>query len=86
MKASQVTLSTTATKIVAAEPLTRSAILHVITAATIFVGGDNSVTTSNGFKIDNGAGPVTIVVPPNEELWGIVASGTPVVSYIVPGD
>jgi hypothetical protein len=85
MKSGQVALSTSATKIIAAEPLTRNVVLHVITSATIYVG-DGTVTTSNGFKIDNAAGPVAITIPPNEELFGIVASGTPTVSYLVPGD
>jgi len=86
MKAGQVNLSTTAARIVAGEPLTRSVSLHVITSATVFVGGDNSVTTSNGFKLDNAAGPHTFTVGPNEELWGIVATGTPTISYITQGD
>ena len=86
MKSSQTALSTTATKIVAAEPLTRIICVHVLTAATYYIGGDNTVTTSNGLKLDNAAGPFTITIPQNEELWAIVASGTPTVSVLVQGD
>jgi hypothetical protein len=86
MKASQTALSSTATKIVAAEPLTRQVYVHVLTAVTYYIGGDNTVTTSNGFKLDNAAGPYTLTVPQNEELWAIVASGTPTVSVLVQGD
>jgi hypothetical protein len=57
-----------------------------LTAATYYIGGDNTVTTSNGFKLDNAAGPFTITIPQNEELWAIVASGTPTVSVLVQGD
>jgi len=86
MKSSQTALSSTATKIVAAEPLTRQVCVHVLTAVTYYIGGDNTVTTSNGFKLDNAAGPYTFTVPQNEELWAIVASGTPTVSVLVQGD
>jgi hypothetical protein len=86
MKSSQTALSSTATKIVAAEPLTRQVCVHVLTAVTYYIGGDNTVTTSNGFKLDNAAGPYTLTVPQNEELWAIVASGTPTISVLVQGD
>jgi len=86
MKASQTALSSTATKIVAAEPLTRQVCVHVLTAVTYYIGGDNTDTTSNGFKLDNAAGPYTLTVPQIEELWAIVASGTPTVSVLVQGD
>ena len=39
-----------------------------------FVGGSD-VTTANGFKIQNNT-TITVVVPPNEELWAVVQSGT----------
>ena len=87
MKSTQVALNaSTATQLVTAEPMTREVILHLLTSATFYVGGDNTVTSSTGFKIDNAAGPVTIQVPSNEVLWGITASGTPTVSVLVPGD
>jgi hypothetical protein len=86
MKSSQTALSVTATKIVAAEPLTRQVCVHVLTANTYYIGGDNTVTTANGFMLDNAAGPYTLTVPQNEELWAIVASGTPTISVLVQGD
>jgi hypothetical protein len=86
MKSSQTALSVTATKIVSAEPLTRQVCVHVLTAVTYYIGGDNTVTTANGFKLDNAAGPYTLTVPQNEELWAIVASGTPTISVLVQGD
>ena len=39
-----------------------------------YVGGSD-VTTSNGFKIANNTS-VIIIIPPNEELWAVVATGT----------
>ena len=87
MRSSQTALnSSTATKIVPAEPLTRNASIHVLTTATYYIGGDNTVTTSTGFKLDNAAGPFTIAIPPNEELWAITVVGTSTVSVLVQGD
>ena len=40
----------------------------------LYIGGDD-VTTSNGLKIDNNTN-FTIEIPPNEELWAVVSSGT----------
>lgn len=39
-----------------------------------FVGGAD-VTIANGFKIQNNT-TITVVVPPNTELWAVVSSGT----------
>ena len=39
-----------------------------------FIGGSD-VTTTNGFKVANGAS-IVVVIPPNEELWAVVATGT----------
>lgn len=87
MKSTQVALNaSTATQLVTAEPLTREVMVHILTAANFYVGGNNTVTSSTGFLIDNAAGPITIQVPSNEVLWAIAASGTPTVSVLVPGD
>jgi hypothetical protein len=87
MKSTQTALNaSTATQLVTAEPMTREVILHVLTSATIYVGGDNTVTSSTGLKIDNAAGPISIQVPANEVLWAIAATGTPTCSVLVPGD
>ena len=40
----------------------------------LYIGGDD-VTTSTGLKIDNNTN-FTIEIPPNEELWAVVSSGT----------
>lgn len=40
----------------------------------LYIGGDD-VTTTNGLKIDNNTN-LTIEIPPNEELWAVVSSGT----------
>jgi hypothetical protein len=86
LKSGQVDLSTTARKIISAAPLIRSVVLHVVTSATVYIGGDSTVTTSTGLKLDNAAGPQTIVVGQNEELYGIAATGTPTISYLTQGD
>ena len=87
MKSTQVALNaSTATQLVTAKPLTRDVMVHILTAANFYVGGNNTVTSSTGLLIDNAAGPITIRVPSNEVLWAIAASGTPTVSVLVPGD
>ena len=40
----------------------------------LYIGGDD-VTITNGLKIDNNTN-FTIEIPPNEELWAVVSSGT----------
>lgn len=86
MKSSQTALNaSTATLIIDAEPITRECLVHVLTAATIYVG-PLGVTSSTGLKLDNAAGPVAITIPNNETLYAIAGSGTPTVSVLVPGD
>jgi len=86
MKASQTQISSSPTKICARSIITRQVSVHVITSVTYYIGGDNTLTTSNGFKLDNQSGPFTFTVPANEELWAIAASGTPVISVMATGD
>lgn len=45
-----------------------------------YLGGDD-VTTANGLKVQNNT-TVIIQIPPNEELWAVVASGTHTVSTL----
>jgi hypothetical protein len=74
MIATATTITTTRAKVIsAAVNETRTVSVQAI-GNDCYVGGSD-VTTSNGFKLLNNA-VTTLVVPPNEELWAIVATGT----------
>lgn len=86
MKNSHIELNaSTATAIVTAEPLTRRVYVHPLTSSTIYIGAEG-VTSSNGLKIDNANGIVTLDVPMNETLFAIAGTGTPTISVLVQGD
>ena len=72
---SQVTVTTTATLLVTANRADQSVYLHSA-SGTIYVGG-SGVTTSTGYKMDNGD-KLTMQLSDNESLYGIASSGTPV--------
>jgi hypothetical protein len=74
MIATTSTISTTRAKVIsAAVNETRTFTVQAI-GNDCYVGGSD-VTTANGFKFLNNA-VITLVVPPNEELWAVVATGT----------
>lgn len=53
----------------------RSYLLRNLTAsAPVFLGGDNTVTTGNGFQWDSASGSVQITLEPGESLYGIVTA------------
>jgi hypothetical protein len=73
MKTSQVTVTTTATLLVAADPHDQTVLLHAAQGACYI--GNAAVTSSTGFKIDNNA-KVTLPLGAYEGLYGITSSGT----------
>lgn len=73
MKTSQVTVTTTATLLVAADPHDQTVSLHAATGACFI--GNASVTASTGFKIDNGD-KVTLPLGAYEALYAITSSGS----------
>ncbi len=52
---------------------------------TIYVGGDASVTSGTGFEMLTGGAALTLLLAPDEELWAIAASATPVLHFIASG-
>ena len=70
----QVSVGTTATLLVAANIMDQTVWLHNLGGGAVYLGGAN-VTTSNGYKMDNGD-KMQVPVGDNEGLYGIVASGT----------
>jgi hypothetical protein len=69
----QVTVTTTATLLVAASTFDQTVWLHN-SGGAMYIGASN-VTTANGFKLDNDD-KMELPVGDNEGLYGIVASGT----------
>jgi len=69
----QVTVTTTATLLVAASTFDQTVWLHN-SGGALYIGASN-VTTANGFKLDNDD-KMELPVGDNEGLYGIVASGT----------
>jgi hypothetical protein len=80
----QVALSTTATSIAAADTNRRFLFISNASGSTIYIGKDNTVTTSNGFAV-----PTNSIVEINRffegytgAIFGIAASGTPTVTIM----
>ena len=69
----QVSVTTTATVIVAASNFDQTVNLHNLGGGAIYLGGAN-VTTDNGYKMDNGD-KITLENKANG-LWAITSSGT----------
>jgi len=69
----QVTITTTASVIVSANSY-RNIYLHNLGGGAIYLGGSN-VTTSNGYKLDNGD-KLSLIIGDVEALYGVAASGT----------
>ena len=69
----QVTVTTTATLLVAASTFDQTVWVHN-SGGALYIGGSN-VTTANGYKLDTDD-KMELPVGDNEGLYGIVASGT----------
>jgi hypothetical protein len=73
MKTAKVTVTTTATLLVAADPHDQTVLLHA-EQGTVYIG-NAQVTSTTGFKIDNNE-KVTLPLGAYEALYGITASGS----------
>jgi len=76
----QVTIGVTATVLVAANIADQTAYLHNLGGGAVYIG-DANVTTSNGYKLDNGD-KLTVSVGDHEGLYAVTASGTHVVAVL----
>lgn len=74
MKSNAVTVTDTATLLVAADNQNRTIYLHNNTNEVLYVG-NASVTTANGMHISKHSAPITVFVPNNETLYGIAEAG-----------
>ena len=69
----QVTITSTASVIVSANSY-RNIYLHNLGGGAIYIGGSN-VSTSNGYKLDNGD-KLSLIIGDREALYAIASSGT----------
>jgi hypothetical protein len=74
MQSVAVTVTTTATLVVAADDKNRTVYLHNPSGVKFYLGG-STVTTLTGFHLDNGE-TLAVELPLRETLYGIVASGS----------
>ena len=85
MKSYAISITTTRSEIVSAEPLTRNIWLHVLGAGTVYIGGPD-VTSSNGLLTEKNAVPQSLTIPAGETLHALTASGTENLRILVQGD
>jgi hypothetical protein len=76
----QVTITTTATLLVAANIMDQTVWLHNLGGGAVYLG-DANVTTSNGYKLDNGD-KLQVPVGDHESLYGIAALGTHTIAVL----
>jgi len=75
MKATQHTITTTASKIVANNPFAQYVYLHVANNGTVYLGGSD-VTSTNGLETQKHTTPIQFFIPRGQELWAITATAT----------
>jgi hypothetical protein len=78
LKTSQVTVTTTPTKIVSKGSVSYREIHFHNESGNIYIGGDNTVSTTNGVKVDNNSHDV-MHLPGSAEIWAVTAANTGVV-------
>ena len=81
MKAVAVTVTTSATLVIAADNINRTCYIHT-TSGSAFLG-DSAVTDLVGLHVPNNA-TMTILVPANETVYAIASSGTTNMRVLTP--
>lgn len=85
MISTSTTVGTTPTLLVAADESHRTVYLHVVGNATVYVGS-STVSTTTGMATEKHTAPLSIEVPANETLYGIVAADTETVCVLRPSN
>lgn len=83
MKTAAFSVSTTRVLIIPADNINRTVYIHAIGAGVVYVGGAD-VTAANGMLTEKNAVPFEMVLPSNEALYAITASGTEEVRVMTP--
>lgn len=84
MKSEQLTVGTSAARILTAENTNRHVYFHDDSSHPIYLGGSN-VTTSNGLHIPKDA-LLEMFIPANEELWAVSGNADQTVSILYQTD
>ena len=77
----QVSVGATPTLLVASTGFDQTVWLHNSGGGIVYLG-DSEVTTSNGYKLDNGD-KMQLLVGDHEGLYGVTASGTNIVGVLI---
>jgi hypothetical protein len=85
MRSAQVTVGTTPTLLAETDNINRLIYLHGLSNKTVYLGGSD-VTTSNGFILEKDDGYLSLTIPIGETVYGVVATGTEVVTVLLPND
>jgi hypothetical protein len=85
MRSAQVTVGATATLLAGADNINRQIYIHALSNTSVYLGGSD-VTTSNGFVFEKDDGYLSLTIPIGETVYAVVASGTEVVSVLLPND
>ena len=83
MKSTNKVVTATASLVIAADNIHRTCYIHVIGTDTVYLGGDD-VTSSNGLHTEKNSGPLELVVPQNQTVWAVTASGTENLRILTP--
>ena len=78
------TINTTAQKILSKSNSYRTVYFHVTGNGVVYLGGSD-VTSTNGLLTEKNAVPLELVIPAQEELWAVTASGTESLRILTPG-
>ena len=85
MRSTRTTVGETATLLIDSDSTHRTAVVHSISNKTVYLGASD-VTSSTGFIFEKDDGARSLIIPAGEKLYAVVASGTEVVSCLLPDD
>ena len=85
MRSTRTTVGETATLLIDSDSTHRTAVVHSISNKTVYLGASD-VTSSTGFIFEKDDGALSLTIPAGEKLYAVVASGTEVVSCLLPDD
>jgi hypothetical protein len=83
MRSTRTTVGTTATLLIDSDSTHRTAVVHAISNTTVYLGASD-VTSSTGFIFEKDDGSLSVTIPAGEKLYAVVATGTEVVSCLLP--
>jgi len=83
VKAITKSVTSTASKVVDAEPVNRQVYIHVIGNNMVYLG-NSAITTAAGFPTEKNGVPLAITIPINKTLWARTVSATKDIRILLP--